>query len=387
MLSPEDKLILSSVKIQPGVAELEQMNDLIPQIKDWDYVVKTSIDRGIGPLLSKKLPLLPNNPQIPAHVKTKLQQAYYKTFSRSALLYEYFKKVAEALALHNIEVIALKGIYLSEWLYEDIGLRQFSDIDLLVREEDGPRCLDILAGMGFTPESDIESEFERKLEVVHFTPMVLNGVSIEIHVKLHRNNEKYHVNVNELWRNALPVIINNTSVYALNTNDLIIHLCTHLDKHFYQGHVQFTCFNDITNLLDIQATKIDWDALITACKHCNCENVIFKWFMLVNRYMNAPLPTHIIEKYSALLTAKDEQLFYKYLNGYVGFTSGLPKHMGNFEYLDSFPDQVRYFWEILFPSKNFMMAKFNIKHPGLVLFYYPYRYWLGVKGIVKIVMR
>ena len=337
-LRAEDKIILAGVKIHPTDAELEQLNALIPQIGNWDSVVKNSIDRGIAPLLYQKLPLLSNKCEIPQTIQSKLQQAYYKTFSRSALLYEHFRKVAEAFALQGIPVIALKGIYLSESLYQDIGLRQMSDIDLLVKPTDASACFEILLGLGFKQENDIESDFEKKLEVVHYTPMVLNGVTIEIHIKLHQNNERYCLPVADLWSNAIPVVINNSSVYSLNRNDLLIYLCIHLDRHFHQGHVQFTCFNDITNLLDQLDDKFDWVGFRTTCRQYNCEKIVFKWFVLVNKYMNAPLPAEIIEEYSALLSLKNEQLFYKYLNGYVGFTSGLHKHAGNFRYLDSFSE-------------------------------------------------
>ena len=35
-ISPEDKLILSSIKIHPTKAELDQLNSLIPFIQDWE---------------------------------------------------------------------------------------------------------------------------------------------------------------------------------------------------------------------------------------------------------------------------------------------------------------------------------------------------------------
>ena len=386
-MQAEDKLILASVKIQPGVAELEQLNDLIPQIRDWDYVVKTSIDRGIGPLLSKKLPLLRNNPQIPAHVKTKLQQAYYKTFSRSALLYEYFKKVAEALALHNIEVIALKGIYLSEWLYEDIGLRQFSDMDLLVREEDGPQCLAILAGMGFRPCDSSVSEFiGAHAEVVHYTPMVRNDVSVEIHIKLHRKDKNYCINIHEFIENAVPVTLNDVQVKALCLPDLMIHLCVHVDKHFRGGHVQFTSFNDIVNLLDKYRDEIKWPEFIKATRYHKCEEVVFKYLLLVNKYFQAPLPVLVQKCYPHLLTEEDEELFYNYLKGHVLTKYHVTTHWQNMSEIGSLGNKARYFAELIFPPKKFMLEKYGIRHPSLFMFYYPYRYWVGVKGIFKIMV-
>jgi len=384
-LQTEDKLILSSIKINPTPVELEQLNSLIPQICNWDYLIKTIIDRGIGPLLYKKLPLLTNSSLIPETDRTKLQQAWYKTFSRSTILYEHFKKIAEVFNSHAISVIALKGIYLAEWLYQDIGLRQFSDIDLLVKEEDGEKCIILLGKLGYKPVEDKRPEFIiSKSEFVHYIPMVLAGVSVEIHIKLHRKTEKYDLKLTDLWKNVLPISINNSLVFTLNNNDLFIYLCLHLNKHFYGGHVQFTCFIDITNLLDKYTEEINWFDLIEACKNYNCEDIIFKYIVLINKYMNAPVPKSINQQYGSLLSKKDEQLFYKYLRGFSSlvFSNTVTAHFEDFKRLKKFSDKLRFLIVDLIPSKSFMISKYNIKRPKLALFYYPYRFWIGVRGIL-----
>ena len=38
---PEDQLILSSIKMHPNPRELEQLNRLILQIRDWNYLINT----------------------------------------------------------------------------------------------------------------------------------------------------------------------------------------------------------------------------------------------------------------------------------------------------------------------------------------------------------
>lgn len=123
-LLPEDQLILAVVKLHTSSDELANINALVAQVEDWDYLITTIIARGLGPLLYKKLPLLPNSALIPLEVSAKLQQVYYKTFSRSMVLYEHFRNLGTAFNSQGIDVIALKGVYLSEWLYQDIGLRQ-----------------------------------------------------------------------------------------------------------------------------------------------------------------------------------------------------------------------------------------------------------------------
>jgi len=387
-LTPEEKLILSCIKIHPGPSELEKINNLIPLIQDWEYLTATIIDRGIAPLFYKKLPLLTNSSQIPEAVRTKLQQAWYKTFSRSTVLYEHFRKIAEAFTSQNIQVIALKGIYLSEWLYQDIGLRQFSDIDLLLKEEDAANCLIILEGLGYIPykielSSFVLSQFAK--DIVHYPPRMKDGVSIELHIKLHSKNQSYNVLIPTLWANAIPATINGILVLALNNRDLLIHLCLHLDKHFRVGHVQFTCFNDITNLLERDADILNWEKLTETCRLYHCEETVYLIILMIHTYMSAAVPLAILEKYGYLLTHKDKELFIKYLRGYDGVAAAitLSGHFGYLKDLATFSEKVRYLWGVLFPSRAFMIQVYKIKKPTQVLFYYPYRYYIGMKGVVN----
>ncbi|MGC9152074.1 MAG: nucleotidyltransferase family protein, partial [Microbacter sp.] len=196
----EDQLMLFCMKVSSKPDELLQMEQLIPRVTDWNYFLTIVIERGMGPICHKKLPLLSNHASVPEQVRSKLQQAYYKTFSRSVTLYDYFRKVVSAFNQAGIDVVALKGIYLSEYLYQDVGLRQFSDIDLLVKEADGEKCLRILEQLGYSPAVLSLSTFvQQHTEMVHFPPMVSHGVSIEIHTKLHKNSENYRIDLQAVW--------------------------------------------------------------------------------------------------------------------------------------------------------------------------------------------
>lgn len=385
VLSLEDKLILSCIKIQPAVIELEKINNLIPLIQDWDYFRLTCIDRGIGPLFYKKLPLLSNSVLIPIGIHTKLQQVYYKTLIRSTVLYEHFRRITAAFAVQGVSVVALKGIYLSEWLYQDIGLRQFSDIDLLVKEEDGLKCIAMLVGLGYIQSVDLRTEFVKSHnEIIHYAPMIKEGVSIEIHIKLHGNSDRYHIILEEFWRNAHLVNINTIPVLALCDKDLLIHLCIHLDKHFRVGHVQFTCFNDITNLLEKVGDTFNWEDFVNTCRLHKSEDVVFLYIVLVKKYMHARVPEYVIAQYSYLLTEVVEILFIKYLNGFTTPFSGVPFYVGNLKKITSFSDRFRYVWDLVIPHRTFMKTKYNIIDHHMVIFYYPYHWWIGVKGIIKL---
>lgn len=385
-LSPSEKLILASTKLVVHKNELEQINSLIPLVQDWGLFANTIIERGTGPLLFKKLTLINHSGIIPESVKDKLQQSYFKTLGRSMVLHNAFANVGIELNNNNIPFIALKGIYLSEWLYKDIGLRQFSDIDLLVKEEDGERCLELLSTKGYKPRtsSPVSDFVASKSDFVHYAPMELNDISIEIHVKLHKNKEKYKLAMDSIWKNALPVTIDKVAANTLDLSDMMIYLCIHLDKHFREGHVQFTSFNDITNLLEMEVTGIEWDKFINRCNLYKCEDVVFKYLLLVHKYFKASLPIQIVNRYKATLLAEDEDLFCLYLQGKwtkKEAITAVPLHIENLKQLHKLGDFINYMSDIIFPSKKFMIEKYNIRYQTLYLFYYPYRWYAGMRGL------
>ena len=231
-------------------AELQSIDALIPAIEDWNKLALLLIDRGTAPLLYRKLPHLKNAALIPTQAQELLRKAYYKTVSRNTRIYEEFKGLSAVLQAHNIPFITLKGICMSEWLYEDTGLRQMSDIDILVLEEDGHRCLETLKQAGYVTIQDYTvDEFVDMKSQNHFNPLFRNDVMVEIHIRLQNTREIYQQNLKEVWRDAVPVIINGVQTLRLELSDMLIHACLHLDKHFVTSHVQFTSFNDIVNLV------------------------------------------------------------------------------------------------------------------------------------------
>lgn len=380
-LQIEDKFILSAIKINPSKEELGQMDQFLTLIKDWEYLAKTAIEGGIGPLIFKKLPLLENAKLVPEPTRKNLHHSYLKTLTRSLVLYEHFQNISQTLSSENIPAIALKGIYLSESLYKDIGLRQLSDIDLLVKEGDGQKCLEILSELGYKPHNLKKSNFfEVNTETVHFAPMVLNGVFVETHVKLHKKSESYHVDIKELWNNALRTEIKNSPIYVMDDDHLLIHICIHLDKHFRTGHLQLTCYCDVTNILCEFKDRINWKRVEELCSTYHCTNNVFKHLILSNAYIKAPLPNDIILKYKSLLNKEASDFFIKHLRrkSIDLYFNTTPHNIDNIKQVKGFKNKMVYVFHDTFPPKDFMIKQYKIKHKSLYRFYYPYRISLGI---------
>jgi len=283
---------------------------------------------------------------------------------------------------------------------------------MLVREEDGEKCLEILSGMGFIPYTTNMTEFiDSQAEIVHYKPMVKGDISVEVHIRLHRKSKQYNIKTARFINNAIPVTINKTEVYALQLYDLLIYLCVHLDKHFGGGYVQMKCFNDIVNLLSINEKVIDWQLFIDACRLHECEELVFKYLVMVNRFYQVPLPQNILTSYSNLLKIADVERFMYYLHDVEIKKYHVTTHLENMSGTKSLSDKLRYFIELAFPPKKFMIEKYinqlkinneqlkikekSFKNRLLIINYqllikyfwllYPYRWWVGVKGVIQLI--
>lgn len=399
-MQPEHKLILLSTLLHSNSDEFETINELLPEIKNWDAFTKLLLSNTCAPLVYKKVQQLPNAAVIPAGTLALLRKAYYKTISRGSIMYAEFAKVVTIFQQNKINFIALKGIYLSEWLYRDIGLRQFSDIDLLVKEEDTTRAMQLLSGAGYFQHDPVHglSNFvdaistQEGLTFTHFEAFTKNNISIEIHLKLSpdKDKDKYNLDIHELFDKSITTTINSQQINVLSPCDLLIHIAIHTDLHFRHGHIQFTCFNDLVNLLERFKADFNWDEFIARCKQFDCEKAVFTHLKLVNKYYKAYLPPYIIDKYAYLPIDTVEEQFLSYLRGEtykLEAKTAVGGHLQSLKSIRSVPVLLRYIKEVLFPGKAFMIEKYSIKQPRLFWLWYPYRYYCGLKGFWLVITK
>ncbi len=392
-LTPADKLILLVSKLRATARDMAEIDAYLEQITDWNAFAVQVVKRGVSGFIVKKMSLLKNNNHIPHDTFLQIKQAYLQTVHRSVLLFGHFSKVVNALQRAEIEVIALKGVYLSDHLYTEIGLRQFSDIDLLIRPDKTLQAVEILQSLGYKYKEAVPvSEFIRqKSDYVHLPPMILNGASIELHVKLHRGGEKYNVNIDRVFATKIQASINGNEVYALDTMHQLIHIAVHAHKHFEEGNVNFSSFMDLANLVDTMPDDFYSKSFERLCEVYGVTEIVFRYLLLVHEFFQLDkMPEAILDKYSKCITVKHKNKFIMYLQGYKYTESAktaIPGHINNLRLLSGSKEKAKYLFDLFFPPKSFMVDKYNIRNEKLYLFYYPYRYLTIFSGLWHIISK
>lgn len=383
--------MLCACRLHPNAADIEMINHWAEQVSDWPSFTESVIKNGLGPLIHKNLPLLNLYGDIPERCISDLRQIYFKTLSRNMVLYAHFRSVVDALAENEIMVIPLKGIYLAEAVYKDIGLRQMSDIDLLVRESDILRSKEILIGLGYKQNLNYltSGALQWFFGMKHLPGLILNGVCFEIHSRLHASRRRYRFSLREIINRSQQDSFLSTSCFTFSTVDLILHLCIHLFEHIHTPHYQLYRYCDIAETLRNAGPDFDWDELMRLAKSYHCDREVRSILFLVNKYFNAPVPEKIIGNTDQSFYKKIQQTFISRIKiSPSGFSNegpeikirGLKKSKGLM--LD-----LRVFAGLTFPDISYMKSRYRVKSSIRVLPFYLVRVGKGFQYLFRILHR
>jgi hypothetical protein len=381
-LSVENKLILKACKLQPAETDISDIGHMIPLISNWDFFTDNAILNGVGPIIHKTFSLVPDRKLIPEVTSAKLEQTYFMSLHRNMVLYEHFRNAVKVFINEGISVMALKGIALAESVYKDIGLRQMTDIDLLLKEDEVERCWNLLRNMGYQYNDHKKTEFHKSLtEKKHLPSLSHKGISIELHYKTFLNSRGHKIDIREYWDRAQQTQLAGVSLKKLCPEQQVQHTCMHLDEHYSVGKPQLHSFVDISEVISQNKDEFNWDYFVRSCADFNCTRVVFKYLWLASKYFDLKLPTSIFYKAEELNDRNSERLFLHYLQNYhknppVDITNQGYEHL---KHVSGAGNKFKYLLSDIFPSKKFMRRRYRIKNKNSVYLYYIPRLGTGIK--------
>jgi hypothetical protein len=390
VLTFEDKLVLAASRLNSTDAELQLIDELLLSVNDWKYFIDCAITNNVGPLVYKSFSYIKNYSFIPVEIISTLKQTYYTSFNRNEIFYKHFHDIVKSFSDQSISVIALKGIFLAEKIYSDIGLRPMSDIDILVRKEDAENCVNILSDSGYVSHERFKTNFIRKFnKSSHLPPLVSGNVSIEIHLRAHIEDCEYNVNIDDYWENARPATNEITNLAELSANDLLQYLCLHLDSHFNNGNAQLLTYCDTAEVLKFYQNEFDWVLFNKSCDEYNCSKNVYRHLFLVWKYFDVHLPDSILHKAKEHIDPWTENLFTFYLQGKKKEILKEFSHstIAKLEKVKSRGNKVLYLIHDIFPSVTYMKKRYKIRNKVWVPFYYLVRFKAGIMVLFRYLVK
>lgn len=261
--------------------------------EQWDLLIAEAYRQIVAPLLHNLLLNLKISHGLEIPQQEKLHQTYLSTATRNTLALYDAEILLNAFQKACIPAAGLKGVYLLEHIYPDIGARPMNDIDLLVRKQDLPKCLEIMQELGYKTTTYFnlaDGNFDTK----HVPPMVKpGGVLVELHWSLLEEDEPFTIDAEALWERMVPAIIANVGAFSLGIEDLILHLCMHLTYQHYLN-LGLRGLVDIALVIHKFRPEIDWQKLVEIARSWRAEKVAALTLKLVETQLNVPIPSDIL---------------------------------------------------------------------------------------------
>src|SRR5262249_4618619 len=169
----------------------------------------------------------------PTPVREHLALAAEKSARRSLLMTSRLVALLKTLRGAGIDVMPLKGPVLAALAYGSVSLRQFDDLDILVRREDVPAAVAALAEAGYRGLlPDAPSRQQLLLECRN--QLTLRGadrIEVELHWNVVPKMFPVCIDVDGLWRRSSRASPFGTDVTSPSVDDTVVLLGIHGAQH------------------------------------------------------------------------------------------------------------------------------------------------------------
>jgi len=208
--------------------------------------------------------------QVPVALMEHLRCRFFEISARN---YDLAQKVVELTAAfeeERIPVVAYKGAAVAKLAYGDLALRQFQDVDLLVRQTDVLRAVTLLQRRGFEPQRQdrwwlCRPEKPRHLKRAEEIPFRAPSQTyfVDLHWSLGPDYWRaFYPDIDGMWDRIERITLLQGSACTLCPEDLLLALCSHGAKHRWQ---QLKWLVDVTQLLE--RPEMNWSRVEEMVAH------------------------------------------------------------------------------------------------------------------------
>ncbi|MCA9968977.1 MAG: nucleotidyltransferase family protein [Anaerolineales bacterium] len=304
-LSPETELILACARTAVDAATAERIDALLRQELDLRHVRWIARRNAVTALVFRNLwPRLPEAMR-QGQLQQLRQHAQWTAFTnlmRSRTLLE----LLDLLQAEGIAAIPYKGPVLGQVAYQDVALRQFGDLDLIVPAEKALQARDVLLRHGFIqtwPEAALTpaQEAQHLQTKYNFT---LARASDNLEVELHWAVTNRYINLPPraglLWSYLEPTALGGRMVPSFTPEVLLLILTAHGSNHCWNRLI-WVC--DVAETVRTFGARIDWERLLALAEAWHGQRMLLIGLHLAQTLLGAPLPAAVAQTARADKTA------------------------------------------------------------------------------------
>jgi len=266
----------------------EEVCNLVKKPLKWNAIFSVASENAIVPLLDRQLrATVPG--LVPVSEMQRLNEANRANALRCLNLTAVLIEILRLLKAEGIAALPYKGPVLAVQAYGDAVLRQFEDVDILLRHRDMEKAHEIMRRLGFVPAipEDMRPDFN--------SPMVpgeykyygeARAAIVEFHTERTYRHFPVAPDLDELYRAGGWVSLSGHQVRTLSVEDTLVAICVHGSKDFW---ARLSWIADVSELIQSQP-GLDWQRVISRAVSLRAERMLHAGLMLAARTFDTPLP-------------------------------------------------------------------------------------------------
>jgi hypothetical protein len=278
--------------LEPGVSD--RIKRLGQSDLDWEYLIGAASWHGILPLLCYNLNRLCAD-RVPLAWLQELQTRFRMNSARNLFLAAELLKILKVLERNGIPAVAFKGPMLALEGYGNLGLRQFQDLDVLVKEKDFSNARELFLSLGYRPWRKLTPlEEKQHFQSNHAYTLVRSddGLSLDLHWRITQERYAFGLDVESLWSRLARTSFCGQDVFCLSREDLLLVLCIHGSKHCWE-RLAWVC--DVAEVIRAYP-GLDWDAFMGRAQALKIEKPVILGLKLATKLLAAGLPDSVSAK-------------------------------------------------------------------------------------------
>ena len=254
---------------------------------DWPRLVALAGDQGLLPLLTQKLSHSGAG-VIPPDAQQTLKSLFREqTIFDLRMLAELYR-ILDRLAGQGIAVMVTKGPVLAQRCYGFSFARQYTDLDIVLRDADVLRATETLISLGYdakVPPSAIRAG--RPAGEYAFTQLATK-LLVELHTEKTFRYYPQPLSIEKVLRRKAIVRLGEQEVPALSVEDELLLISIHGAKHFWE---RLLWIADVAAL--ITHNSIDWDRAAAIARAVDAQRMFRLALLLAKSVAGATLPASI----------------------------------------------------------------------------------------------
>jgi len=381
----EDRIltqILGNDRFQPDAG----FQEALKKDCDWYYLSERSKEEGVAQLLYFYVNDSSDKTKVPSKILNELKNMYYNSSLSNMQMEREIGVVIKSLDAQGILSIVLKGIFLAQAVYKNIGLRPAADIDLLIKKEDLPRVDTILRVLGYDSPPCYD-DFLLKKTVTVVNSLVYNkrdgGFYIHLHWHLINSTwplEEYveRLDMGRVWSCAQAFDLNGCRMMILSPAHLLIYLLYHAFQHYYD---RLIFVSDIVRTLKTYEEQLDQNEVVSEAGRFGLVSVSYHSLQCVRGKLQQE--DSLVDKWVHIFS---KQLFYR-KSFFFPLRGEAASYMLSYKVLcldnKGLLGQFCSLWRTFFPSKYAMAHALSLPVTGVRFFHYAQRLKNNILNFMK----